>query len=639
MNAKCIHDLPEEVFEFILSFLSPYNDLKNCMLVCKSWRKSVKHAVKRMQHEFIKAISEMHINWCHLTPDPGPTITKRYSHSACCQGTSMYVFGGCTSTSTTFNDLWRLDLASRRWIRPLSMGTYPSPKACATMVSYKDMLILFGGWTHPSPYPLHQAWRIFNQLHVYNPEENRWNQIIIIDNPPPMAGHSATIHGDKMVVFGGLQKQSNGLPFASSNDIWVLDLNTMLWSKQQTSQAVPSPRYGQSQLALDDSHALIIGGCGGPNKLYNDVWLLTISDKAWEWKELQIKKSENAAPYLLCHPACKVGDKMVILSRRVPSKVAINSYGGQMLRPTTIRTWTPPQETSFNVSNEQNRFQSNNGSDSCVNGKRGTFRKPCHHPGSPSGESGMDASSAEREAHDTPSAIKYQKTDPLGLASAGEQESPFDLKSNNASSFGCEDDSQVSNLPQPSTSAAGIFDVAQCVQQDSQSEGLPKQAGVQRNTNFPSIRPNPLKNRQRQLEGLRRMEERIRVLSRKNTESEEINRPDIEKIVPERCPSSNHPVSSRSAPVRNPLTMYVADISQALFNGTISWLPQKQHVSLCGPEEAILYSLVEGRGELIMFGGIHKDLGMSNTAPSPRNNVPETVSNTVHFITAQKLVI
>ena len=70
---------------------------------------------------------------------------------------SMYVFGGCTSTSTTFNDLWRLDLNKRQWIRPLTMGTYPSPKACASLVCYKDALILFGGWTHPSPYPLHQV--------------------------------------------------------------------------------------------------------------------------------------------------------------------------------------------------------------------------------------------------------------------------------------------------------------------------------------------------------------------------------------------------------------------------------------------------------------------------------------------------
>lgn len=75
----------------------------------------------------------------------------------CVLGNYMYVFGGCTSTCTTFNDLWKLDLSSRKWDRLLSMGSYPSPKACATLVYYKNSLVLFGGWTHPSPLPLHQV--------------------------------------------------------------------------------------------------------------------------------------------------------------------------------------------------------------------------------------------------------------------------------------------------------------------------------------------------------------------------------------------------------------------------------------------------------------------------------------------------
>lgn len=40
---------------------------------------------------------------------------------------SMYVFGGCTQSScnAAFNDLWRLDLNSKEWIRPLASGTGP----------------------------------------------------------------------------------------------------------------------------------------------------------------------------------------------------------------------------------------------------------------------------------------------------------------------------------------------------------------------------------------------------------------------------------------------------------------------------------------------------------------------------------
>lgn len=81
------------------------------------------------------------MEWKSVTPVAmAPTITKRYSHSAVVHENSMYVFGGCAFSMTTFNDLWRLDLSKRQWVRPLTMGTYPSPKACSTMVCYKDFL-------------------------------------------------------------------------------------------------------------------------------------------------------------------------------------------------------------------------------------------------------------------------------------------------------------------------------------------------------------------------------------------------------------------------------------------------------------------------------------------------------------------
>ena len=46
-------------------------------------------------------------------------ISKRYSHSAVFYPASlaMFVFGGCTSSSSTFNDLWTLDLSTRTWAR------------------------------------------------------------------------------------------------------------------------------------------------------------------------------------------------------------------------------------------------------------------------------------------------------------------------------------------------------------------------------------------------------------------------------------------------------------------------------------------------------------------------------------------
>lgn len=86
---------------------------------------------------------------------------------------------------------------------------------------------------------------------------------------------------------------------------------------------------------------------------------------------------------------------------------------------------------------------------------------------------------------------------------------------------------------------------------------------------------------------------------------------------------------------KNPMCLYVLDISQAVSNGHVSWRMIKKQ-SPAAPEEIILYSLVLGKGELIMFGGIQKDL---NSRQQVGESVPEVVSNSLHFMTAERFVI
>ena len=72
------------------------------------------------------------------------------------------------------------------------------------MVNYKGNLILFGGLAPPVPHPPHLAPQIFSELHVYRPHKDKWSMVATSPSPPPMAGHTASIVGHKMVVFGGL---------------------------------------------------------------------------------------------------------------------------------------------------------------------------------------------------------------------------------------------------------------------------------------------------------------------------------------------------------------------------------------------------------------------------------------------------
>ncbi|KAK4289663.1 hypothetical protein Pmani_037381 [Petrolisthes manimaculis] len=238
----------------------------------------------------------------------------------------------------------------------------------ATMDNNDDLLILFGGWTHPSLYPLHQQWVLFSELHIYNIMDNRWTQLYYPGSPPPTAGHTATTHGDVMVVFGGLQKQ--GGTSTSTNNLYCLDLKNQCWYKPSMSTTLPQPRYGHSQMKLDSHHILIMAGCGGSNKPYNDVWLLTIptnihhTKAVWTWKQVTIKDPSNQPPHMWYTPCCKVGNTVVVLST-----LGNTAAMSQLLVPPSVRRqpWIPPQQQQQQPQQQQQRvFEPN------VNGHRAT---------------------------------------------------------------------------------------------------------------------------------------------------------------------------------------------------------------------------------------------------------------------------
>jgi len=45
-----------------------------------------------------------------------------------------------------------------------------------------------------------------------------------------------------------------------SNSVWVFDFLTDEWFFMQITGNGPLPRYGQTQIVIDDEHLLIVGG-------------------------------------------------------------------------------------------------------------------------------------------------------------------------------------------------------------------------------------------------------------------------------------------------------------------------------------------------------------------------------------------
>ncbi|XP_075293480.1 F-box only protein 42 [Opisthocomus hoazin] len=640
-------ELPEEVLEYILSFLSPYQEHKTAALVCKQWYRLIKGVAHQCYHGFIKAVQEGNIQWESRTyPYPGTPITQRFSHSACYYDAnqSMYVFGGCTQSScnAAFNDLWRLDLNSKEWIRPLASGSYPSPKAGATLVVYRDLLVLFGGWTRPSPYPLHQPERFFDEIHTYSPSKNWWNCIVTTHGPPPMAGHSSCVIEDKMIVFGGSLGSRQ-----MSNDVWVLDLEQWAWSKPNISGPSPHPRGGQSQIVIDNETILILGGCGGPNALFKDAWLLHMHANPWTWQPLKVENEDHGAPELWCHPACRVGQCVVVFSQapsgRAPLSPSLNS------RPSPISA-TPP---ALVPETREYRSQSpvrNTDEAPCVNGRWGTLR-PRAQRQTPSGS--REGSLSPSRGDSSP-VLNGGSLSPGAAAAGGASlDSPVQVVSPSTPSAAEGYDLKVGlalaprrgSLPEQKDLRLGSVDLsweqkpASVVCQMDGAEGRTLGTSVRNppeQTNGLHTPPHVTGSLPGAVSpsALRRSLEAVKALSSKGssasaalspplasspgspgTETGSAARPgsaqgDGHSLPPIARRLGHHPPQSLNVgkPLYQsmnckPMQMYVLDIKDTKEKGRVKWKVFNSS-SVVGPPETSLHTVVQGRGELIIFGGL-----------------------------------
>ncbi|CAL8236013.1 unnamed protein product [Boreogadus saida] len=620
---RTMSELPEEVLEYILSFLSPYQEHKTAALVCKQWYRLIKGVAHQCYHGFLRAIQEGNIQWESRTyPYPGTPITQRFSHSACYYDSnqSMYVFGGCTQSScnAAFNDLWRLDLNSKEWIRPLASGSYPSPKAGATLVMHKDLLVLFGGWTRPSPYPLHQPERFFDEIHTYSPSKNWWNCIVTTHGPPPMAGHSSSVIGNTMVVFGGSLGARQ-----MSNEVWVLDLEQWSWSKPAISGPCPHPRGGQSQIVIDKETLLILGGCGGPNALLKDAWLLHMGVSPWTWQQLQVENDDHGAPELWCHPACRVGQCVVVFSQapsgRAPLSPSLNS------RPSPISATPGP------LGNEPPSLRSHSPVRSgaaglvlgtieeapCVNGRWGTLRPR------PSGRGSTRDGSPSSSQQPSPS--------------QGPDSPPLPPLLNGSSSSARTSPGQAASPPlHPHLPAASDYGW------ESPPSAVPPPEGASTNgvhtppSGSPCTPPGAVSPA-----ALRRGLEAVKSLSpsssplllaggvngggatappsgttpppSSSSSPPQVPGADGHAIPPIARRLGHHPPQSLNVgkPLYQslnckPMQMYVLDVSRAKPVAVVSWrvYGSGSPAAVTGPPETSLHTVVQGRGELIIFGGL-----------------------------------
>lgn len=216
----------------------------------------------------------------------GSSPAARSRHSATLVGTQLFVFGG-GDDSRVYNDVYVLEtgcnllkkqkkiyllfffLEKMSWSRPIIKGTPPSARWGHTCSCLGDgRLLVFGG---------HDGNKMLNDIHILDSNNMTWSQLNLPTKiqdgqmhvlPQPRAGHTITLVGKKLVLFGG-GDGSNIL-----NDIWVFDPTSMIWTPLLVSGSPPSARCAHTSSLLDGK--LVIFGGGDGSRRFKDLYVLDI---------------------------------------------------------------------------------------------------------------------------------------------------------------------------------------------------------------------------------------------------------------------------------------------------------------------------------------------------------------------------
>lgn len=183
----------------------------------------------------------------------------REGHSAALVGKRLFIFGGCGKSSSSneevyYNDLYILNTETFVWKRATTSGTPPSPRDSHTCSSWKNNFIVIGGEDGHDYY--------LSDVHILDTDTLVWRELNTLGHLlTPRAGHSTVAFGKKLFVFGGFTDAQN-----LYNDLYMLDIDTGVWTKVATVGDSPSARFSVAGDCLDPHRRGVLAFLGGCNK-------------------------------------------------------------------------------------------------------------------------------------------------------------------------------------------------------------------------------------------------------------------------------------------------------------------------------------------------------------------------------------
>ncbi|XP_013881614.1 host cell factor 2 [Austrofundulus limnaeus] len=249
--------------------------------------------------------------WRKVHSVTGVTPRSRHGHRAAAIRELIIVFGG--GNEGIAEDLHVYNTVSRQWFLPAVRGDIPPGCAAHGFVCEGTRILVFGGMVEygkytSSLYELQASRWLWKKLKPRAPRNGC--------PPCPRIGHSFTLLGNKCYLFGGLANDSedpHGNVPRYLGDLYELELQPLTgvrgWNIPDTKGGGPCPRESHTAVAhsgLGSSRLYVFGGMEGGR--LNDLWQLDLSSMVWS---TPVTRGSAPLPRSL-HSANVIGNKMFV---------------------------------------------------------------------------------------------------------------------------------------------------------------------------------------------------------------------------------------------------------------------------------------------------------------------------------------
>jgi len=219
------------------------------------------------------------LKWSERLKTHGSAPTKRFKHTSTVVGKHLIFIGGQETDTKRFNDIVYYDTETKTFSQPTIRGDrVPNfSRHSASLVG--NRIFVFGGFDgHGTNF----------HLSIFDPYARMWTNVpnSQLRGPLPVSrtNHASAAIGKKMYIFGGNNNNEAGM-YQVLDDFSVLDTETLTWSKAETTGDQPCARSGHTLTAIGKKLYLFGGGVWNETEgwvhKFNDLYVLDTETMRW----------------------------------------------------------------------------------------------------------------------------------------------------------------------------------------------------------------------------------------------------------------------------------------------------------------------------------------------------------------------